>query len=200
MIEEKDLDGFNNKMSSGKLNYPNCRCGNCPRIFFNLLACAPRQTGKTYSIVKLLRHYEENKLLDKDDIQHPMRTILISPTIDANPIFRSLKTLSDNDKHDIYNDELLQDILDGIQKDRDETDYYKEYVDAYKLIQRTPQNKIASLYNKMPEVFKLLEKEDYKMPTEIEQPKYYEYPVIFCILDYLLASCDKFNNKIQGKL
>ena len=106
MIEEIPLNfKFNPKNS--KLNYPQCRCGNCPNFYWNLLSVASRGSGKTFNICKLISHYEQNDLLDNDDYKHPLRTILISPTLDANPIFKNLNSLSDEDIHDKYSDELL---------------------------------------------------------------------------------------------
>ena len=200
MIEELIHQGFDHKLSNSKLNYPQCSCGNCPRTFFNLLSVAPRMTGKSYSMVKLLKHYEETELRDNDGILHPMRIILISPTVSANPIYKSLKKLDENDIHEIYTEELLQDILDGIKNDREETDYYKQYVECYRIIEKTPQDKLSKLYDKNPDVFKVLEKEDYKIPTEIEQPRYYEYPVVFIVMDDLMGASDAFNNKHKSKL
>jgi hypothetical protein len=70
--------------------------------------------------VKLISHYENNKLIDNDGRVHPLRTIVISPTIDANPIFKNLKSLDETDIHDNYSDELLQEIVDDIEKNKEE--------------------------------------------------------------------------------
>ena len=96
MIEEIPLNfKFNPKNS--KLNYPQCRCGNCPNFYWNLLSVASRGSGKTFNICKLISHYEQNDLVDNDGVKHPLRTILISPTLDSNPIFKNLSSLSDDD-------------------------------------------------------------------------------------------------------
>ena len=199
MIEELKHSGFDHKLYNSKLNYPQCPCGNCPRTFFNLLSVAPRMTGKSYGMVQLLKHYEENKLTDINGIIHPMRVILISPTVSANPIYKSLKTLDENDIYELYSEDLLQDILDNIKSEREATDYFKQYKEAFKIIEKTSEGKLHKLYDTHPEVFEILEKEDYKMPNEIEQPKYYEYPVVFIVLDDLMCS-SAFNNKQQSKL
>ena len=36
--------------------------------------------------------FDNNKLIDNDGLIHPLRTVLISPTLDANPIFKNLKS------------------------------------------------------------------------------------------------------------
>ena len=66
----------------------------------------------------------ENKLIDNDEKIHPLRTIVISPTLDANPIFNNLKSLAKEDKHEKYSDDLLQTIINNIRKDKEETEAY----------------------------------------------------------------------------
>ena len=113
MIEEISLNfTFNPKNS--KMNYPQRRCGQCPQFYFNLLSVASRGSGKTYNICKLIKHYEDNKLIDNDGKIHPLRTIVISPTLDQNQIFKNLKSLDESDTHEKFSDELLQGIVDDI--------------------------------------------------------------------------------------
>ena len=200
MITKKNIKGFNHSIDNSTLNYPQCRCNNCPQMFFNLLLCAARQCGKTYSLVKLLRHYEENDLIDNNNIKHPMRTILISPTVEANPIFKSLKSLNfDEDVYDNYTEELLSDIMSEIKARKEETEDFKEYIKAYQLLDKTDEKDLPKLYETNPEIFKILERNNYDTPNEIQQPKYYETPVSFIILDDLLGT-GGFNNKRNSKL
>ena len=148
MIEEIPLNfKFNPKNS--KLNYPQCRCGKCPQFYFNLLSIASRGSGKTNNIVKLIKHYEENKLIDNDGKIHSLRTIVISPTLDANPIFNNLKSLAEEDKHDKYSDDLLQSIVNGIKKDKEETDEYHKYIEAYKKVSYIRENKLNDFLKKI---------------------------------------------------
>ena len=199
-ITEKPLKEFKNKLKFDTLDYPQCACGECPRMFFNLLSIASRQSGKTYNICKLVSHYENHKLVkEKDGTTHPLRTFLISPTTDANPIYQSLKTLSPEDIYEEYSDDILVSIIDDIKQKKEETDKFKEYVDAFKLLEKTPEKDLPKLYERNPEVFKILEREDYANPNEIEQPTYYEYPVNIIILDDLLGS-SAFTQKLQSRL
>lgn len=199
MIEEIPLNCFNHKLNNTKLNYPECNCGKCPKLYFNLLSIASRQSGKTYNIVKLLKHYEENKLVDSEGHIHPLRIILISPTSEANPIYKSLKSLDEKDIYEIYTDELLDNIIEDIKYKKQETDFYKEYVKAFKMLEKTPEAELSKLYDNHPEIFKILEKTDYANPKDIPQPKYYEYPINMIILDDLMGS-GAFNNRSQSKL
>ncbi len=57
---------------------------------------------------------------------HPLRTI------DANPIFKGLNLLDEADIRDEFSDELLQSIVDDIKKNREETEFYHKYIQAYK--------------------------------------------------------------------
>ena len=115
MIEEIPLN-FKFNPTNSKLNYPQCRCGNCPQFYFNLLSVASRGSGKTYNVCKLLPHDEQNDLIDNHGNFPPLRTIVISPTIDANPIFKGYNSFDEADIHDKFSDELLQSIVDDIKK------------------------------------------------------------------------------------
>ena len=129
-----------------------------------------------------------------------MRTILISPTVEANPIFKSLKSLNfDADVYDNYTEELLSGIMCDIKTRKEETESFKEYVNAYKLLDKTDETDLSKLYETNPEIFKILESNNYATPNEIQKPKYYETPVSFIILDDLLGT-GGFNDKRNSKL
>ena len=88
MIKETKIKGFDNPLLYDKLNYPQCTCGECPRFYFNSLHIGSRGSGKTHTVCDMVRHYETQKLM-RDNTEYKLRTHLISPTIDANPIFKS---------------------------------------------------------------------------------------------------------------
>ena len=199
MIEEIPL-GFKFDPKNSKLNYPDCGCGKCPAFYWNLLSVASRGSGKTYNIVKLVKHYEDNKLFDNDGIRHPLRTIVISPTLDANLIFNNLTSLADEDKHDKYSDELLQSIVDKIKKDKEETETYHKYVEAYKKTIRIKENKLHEFFEKNPEIYDILKIFNFEEPEQIPQPKYLVSPVNIIILDDLMGSAVAFSNKKASAL
>ena len=194
MIEEIPLN-FKFEPTNSKLNYPQCRCGNCPQFYFNLLSVASRGSGKTFNICKLISHYEQNKLIDNDGKIHPLRTIVISPTMDANPIFKNLKSLDEKDIHDKFSDELLQSIVEGIKTDKEETDAYNKYIDAYKKAMKVSKIKINDFFDKNPEVYDILKVYDFEDPDEIPKPKNLVSPVYIIILDDLMGSAIAFSNK-----
>lgn len=196
MIEEIPLN-FKFDPKNAKLNYPECRCGNCPLFYFNLLSVASRGSGKTYNIVKLISHYEQNKLIDNDGIEHPLRTILISPTTDANPIFKQLKSLDENDIHDKYSDELLQSIVDDIKKNKEETDEYNKYVKAYNKVVHFSERYLKVYLDKHKDIFEILSLYDFADPDEIPQPKHKVNPVCIICLDDLMATGAFTNKKLS---
>jgi hypothetical protein len=201
MIEEIPLTSFNKNPSNIELNYPNCQCGNCPRFFFNMLSIASRGQGKTYNIIKLMLHYDEAKLIDLDGVEHPLRVILISPTIDANPAFRQIKSLAEEDIHKDYSDELLTSIIDDIKKKKDEADKYQEYVTAYKKASEIDDNKIDEYFSKNKQDYMLLSSHDFNHYDDIQpQPTYKTYPVNIIVLDDLMASSNAFTNKRRSAL
>ena len=197
MIEEIPLH-FKFEPKNAKLNYPECRCGKCPLFYFNLLSVASRGSGKTYNIVKLIKHYEDNKLLDNDGKIHPLRTIVISPTLDANLIFNNLKSLDEKDKHDKYSDELLQSIVDEIKKDKEETEAYHKYVEAYKKTSHIRENKLNEFFDKNPEVYEILKIYNFDDPEQIPQPKHLISPVNIIVLDDLMATGAFTNKKLSS--
>ena len=197
MIEEIPLNfTFNPKNS--KMNYPQCRCGQCPQFYFNLLSVASRGSGKTYNICKLIKHYEDNKLIDNDGKIHPLRTIVISPTLDQNQIFKNLKSLDESDTHEKFSDELLQGIVDDIKKNKEETEEYNKYIEAYKKVMNIKENKLNDYFKKHPEIYDILKVHNFEDPDEIPQPKFLISPVNIIVLDDLMATGAFTNKKLSS--
>jgi hypothetical protein len=196
MIIEKRLKGFDNKLLYDKLNYPQCECGVCPRFFFNSLHVGSRGSGKTYTVVQMIKHYEKHKI-KRDGVEYKIRTHLISPTIQANEIYQSLDSLDmKKDAHDNYSDQLLLDIIADVKSEKEEYDKYLLYKSSYEKFMKTPESKLEKLYETDPEIFNLLEEYDYIHPSEFkhEPPK-----VNIIILDDLLGS-NAFTRKTQSVL
>ena len=196
MIIEKKLEGFNNKLVFDKLNYPQCSCGKCPKFYWNMLNIGARGSGKTYTIVQMIKHYEKHKIM-KDGVEYKLRTHLISPTIQANEIYQSLESLDmKKDAHDDYSDALLLSILDDIKAKKKKYDKYLLYKKYYDKFNKTPENKLDKLYDEEPEIFYMLEEYDYQNPKDI---KHEPQKVNIIILDDLLGS-DAFTKKTKSVL
>jgi hypothetical protein len=196
VVVETKLEGFDNKLSFTKLNYPQCNCGKCPRFFWNSLNIGARGSGKTYTIVQMIKHYEKNKIM-RDGVVYKLRTHLISPTIQANEIYQSLDSLDmDKDAHENYTDKLILDIIAGIKERKQEYEDYLLYKKYYEKVMKTPENKLEKLYDENPDMFELLERYNYQNPSEIEHEK---PEVNIVILDDLLGS-DAFTRRTKSTL
>jgi hypothetical protein len=195
-VVETKLEGFNHKLSYDKLNYPQCNCGKCPRFFWNMMNIGARGSGKTYTIVQMIKHYEKNKIM-KDNIEYKLRTHLISPTIQANEIYQSLDSLDmDKDAHENYSDKLILDIIAGIKERKQKYEDYLLYKKYYEKVMKTAPNKLDKLYDENPDMFALLEQYNYQHPSEIEHDK---PEVNIVILDDLLGS-DAFTRRTKSTL
>jgi hypothetical protein len=155
-----------------------------------------RGSGKTYTIVQMIKHYEKNKIM-KDDVVYKLRTHLISPTIQANEIYQSLDSLDmDKDAHENYSDKLILDIIADIKERKQKYEDYLLYKKYYEKVMRTAPNKLDKLYDENPDMFALLEQYNYQHPSEIEH-KSPEVNIV--ILDDLLGS-DAFTRKTKSTL
>jgi hypothetical protein len=161
-----------------------------------MLNIGARGSGKTYTIVQMIKHYEKHKIM-KDGVEYKLRTHLISPTIQANEIYQSLESLDmKKDAHDDYSDALLLSILDDIKAKKKEYDKYLLYKKYYDKFNKTPENKLDKLYDEEPEIFYMLEEYDYQNPKDI---KHEPAKVNIIILDDLLGS-DAFTKKTKSVL
>jgi hypothetical protein len=160
--------------------YPQSRQTFLPRNYFVGLFVAPRGGGKTYSTVKLIKSYENNGVYDKYNNKVEIRTILFSPTVQANKIFNSLDSLADEDTYHDYNEEKLKHLIEEIKEEKDKTEEYKLNFQAYKrFIKAKNPDKLSS------DDLLRLHSLDFEEP---EKPKYPNGQVIFLVMDDLVGS------------
>lgn len=199
-IKEIELDGFKDKISNSKLDYPKSDNKNLFNLFFNYLGVASRGGGKTYNTVKIIKEYEKSKMISAQG-EHKIRTILISPTYDANKnLWANLKSLDENDIYDSYSEAILSNIIDGIKSIIDEVDVYNKYLYYYDLVDKTPKNEIEKLLKSNPEISFILKKFNYESPAKVK--KYFRYttkPITFLILDDIMGS-SALNRKSENLL
>ena len=202
-IREVELNTFKDKINNSKLDYPKSDNKDLFNLFFNYLGVASRGGGKTYSTVKIIREYERSLMKSGDGGKkiHKIRTILISPTYDANKnLWANLKSLDENDIYETYSEAILKDIIDDIRGIIDEVDIYNKYVDYYNLVDETPKNEIDKLLKSNPEISILLKKYEYQTPAQIK--KFFRYttkPITFLILDDIMGS-SALNRKSENLL
>lgn len=201
MIKSKFIDGFTSKIGNSSLDYPKSNNPYLFKLFFNYLGVASRGGGKTYNLVKIIKEFENSQMRTNDGTIHKIRTILISPTYDANKnLFDNLKSLSPVDIYEEYTEETLKDIIDDVKGIIEEVKMFNDYKDAYDLIKRTPKDKIKDLIKEKPEIYELLKVHDFETPSNVaEKFRYTEKPITFIILDDLMGSA-AFNRKHQSLL
>jgi hypothetical protein len=163
-----------------KLRYPQCADPASPRLYFVGMFVGSRGSGKTYSIVKVIKQFEQFKVYDHDDNEVAQRVVLFAPTIDANPIFNSLKHLHDDDIHTNYSDGKLIQVVEDVKKEREETKRYQDDLVIYKKFLRAKRESDLSA-----EDHYALSRMGYQEPT---RPKYPHGCVVHMVFDDLLNS------------
>lgn len=199
-IKEVALTSFKDKINNSKLDYPKSNDKNLFNLFFNYLGVASRGGGKSYNCVKIIREYENSKMISGAG-EHKIRTILISPTYDANKgLWDNLKSLDEDDIYETYSEKILSDIIDDVKGIIEEVDFYNKYIYYYDLIDKTPKEDIKNLLKSNPEITFILKKFNYETPAKVK--KYFKYttkPITFIVLDDLMGS-SAFNKKSQNLL
>ena len=196
MIIESEIKSL--KEEQVKLKDENVESSNpyLPKLYFCGMWIGSKGSGKTWSLVSLLKHYERSSILDKKGKKHIMRTILFCPTgnSDFNKIYTTLESL-DQEKDIIleYSDEKLLEVLDNIKSEEEEIKEYYKYQKAYNKFKNNEKLKDKHLL--------ILDKYDFKDPFinfEMIKPKYIQYRVNFLIFDDLIShnSAFKKNSKI----
>lgn len=199
-IKEIELDAFKDKINNSKLDYPKSDNKDLFQLFFNYMGVASRGGGKTYNTIKIIKEYEKSKMISAQG-EHKIRTILISPTYDANKsLWSNLKSLNENDIYESYSEATLRDIIDDINDIINEVDIYNKYVYYYDLIDKTPKNEIEKVLKSNPEISFILKKFNYENPVKVK--RYFRYttkPITFLILDDIMGS-SALNRKSENLL
>ena len=84
--------------------------------------------------------------------------------------------------------------MDDIKKNKEETEFYHNYVIAYKKAMKVRQSKLNKFFEDNPDIYDILSKNEFQHPDEIEKPKYLASPVNIIVLDDLMAT-GAFTNK-----
>lgn len=191
IIEEKIQHLNNEPPKFKKNNYPVPYHSGVQRPYFIAAAIGQRGSGKTYSIVKMLANQEKSGLYDPDTGDKvEIRHILFSPTLEGNPIFKSLKYLDDDDCIPEYTDQKLLDCLEEIKEYNDEVKAYKKYKAAYTKFSKMTDDELEK--SKDYEMFATLMEHNFIDYRRLDEKK---PRVVNIILDDCLASKEAFSNK-----
>ena len=88
MIQEIKLTGLDYKPIKTKKPPPRSKNETLPPCYFTSIFIGSKGSGKTYSLIKLLKNYEKYPICDNDNNKMDIRVIVFCPTImsSANPI------------------------------------------------------------------------------------------------------------------
>ena len=184
MIQEYQIKGLNNDpLKVKKPNIPQSNNKDLPRFFFNMLLVAQKHSGKTFLLSKLIKNYQETKILDNEGNEHPIRIILFAPTAfsTSNTIYEKLN-IDENDIHLDYSDMTLSLVLEQIKEENDEI---KEYKEKMKLIEK---------FKKVKDIDELSEDEILTLhmfkfdKMNIQKPKYEQERINVIIFDDIIGT------------
>ena len=176
-----------------------------PALYFTSMFIGSKGTGKTYSLVRLLKYYEDSAIIDEDGNKREMRIILFCPTANstANPIFKTLKTLEQEDIILQYSDGKLLEILESIQAEEKEIEEYAKYVKLFRKFKKMNDESQLDIHELM-----ILQKYDFHDPLELMpksllmmKPKYKFPRVNFLVFDDLVGDSTAFkrnNSKLNN--
>lgn len=163
----------------GKKEYPQPKSPDLPRMFPIISVVAPRGCGKSYATSKLISLYEKDGLY-LDGQRVPIRTIIVSPTIETNPQFRSLKSFSEEDCYD-FSAELPGELIASVKAEKKFAEDYQRRVILWERVKKTDDPK-----NFTPEEIAELEMMGWEAP--IPEGRYKIPPVNFIVWDDLQGS------------
>lgn len=195
MITETNFINLDNKVVKvNKKKPPRSTNLDLPPLFFTSLFIGAKGSGKSYSLVKLLKFYEDDDILDDEKNNRIMRTILFCPTANsiANPIFKTLKSLDENDIYTEYSDELLINVLDQLKDEYETINNYNNYLKAY--------YKYIKDYKKLNEKdLEILNLYNFEKPNRIPKPPFPFPRIIFMVFDDLIGDAMAFK-KNKGNI
>ena len=192
MIVEKPLNGLdNNPIRTSKKPPPKSINNNLPPCYFTSIFIGSKGSGKSYSLVKLLKNYEKYPIYDYEKNKLDIRIIVFCPTLHsaANPIYNTLHNLDEDDTILDYSDSKLLSKLDEIEKEKKDIEEWNEYLIAWKKYLKIDEN--VDLLT--PEELTILSKFDFMHPDEITNKPLYKFPrVNFLVFDDLVSDANAF--------
>jgi len=145
-----------------------CPSGFCAKSFF-MLCLGSKGSGKTNTIVNIVRDYQKHKFFDK--------LYIISPTIHDDSKYKQLEEVADEvSLYDDYTNDNFKEIVDDIENDLAE---YKKYLRLKELLKRFHNSKKEPEGIFEDEEFLELYYNDFELP----KVKYTRPPYSMIIID-----------------
>lgn len=162
--------------------YPQSPNESLPKLFFVACFVAPRGVGKTWAACELLKSYEKDKPIDPETGERSaIRIIVCSPSYDANPCFKALRSIDDDDVYRSYSDSVITQILQSVEDENKATEKYQKDLALYRKWERS-----QSLKGFTDQELMWLEMNDYQPP--MDKPRYPSGVCNFLVLDDLIGS------------
>ena len=191
MIQEIKLNGLDNQpVKTHKKQPPMSINKDLPPCFFTSIFIGSKGSGKTYSLVKLLKNYEKYPIYDSEGHKLEIRVILFCPTAHsvANPIYESLKYLNEDDIILDYSDEKLLDKLHEIEEEKRFIEEYNQYLTVWKKYMKIDEDMSLLSHDELL----ILSKFDFSDPEYMRKPEF-KYPRInFLVFDDLVGDPHAF--------
>ena len=185
-ITEKQISGLTNKITHKKKPLPVSIHKNFPiNFYFTYLAYGSKNSGKTYSIVSLIKSIEQFPPKDHLGNILPIKTIWCSPTsnFSSNTIIKTLDSLHEDDIYEEVTEKTLIKIFDDIKLEKEKIEKYQLYIKAYKNFLKKDIKNLS-----YDEIF-LLDQFDFTDPKILfENIKYTIPPIYLWIFDDLIGS------------
>lgn len=168
--------------------YPTCKNPNLPRPFFLNVNAGQRGSGKTQLCCRLLKDCEDAGFVNEHGKAVPIRTILISPTVDSNPIFKRLKTLDKADIHTNYSEAGLLKLMEEIMADRLATRKHKQVCVLWKQFKKYINRDVDPLKKMTKDELILLSSATNCYRDDPAPPPHPLGQVVFLVLDDCLST------------
>lgn len=183
-IQVEKIKGLDNIIKHKKKPVPKSTHPDFPvNLFFTYCSFGMKNSGKSYSITKLLTLFDKYPVKDADGSLMENRTIWLSPTANfsSNSIVHTIKSLDiENDIYENVNEQVLQDVFNEIVLEKETLKKKEAYKKAYKRFIRIKDvNRLAI------EDILLLSDYNYEPPSVVfDNIKNYCY---FLVLDDLIG-------------
>lgn len=135
-IEVENIKGLDSIIKHKKKAVPKSSHPDFPvNLFFTYCSYGMKNSGKTYSIVKLISLFEKYPVIDADGEKMENRVIWFSPTsnFNSNSIVHTLKCLDpDEDIYENVTESTVEKVFNEVKAEKELLKKKHEYTEAYR--------------------------------------------------------------------
>lgn len=199
-VREIKIPHLNNKMPDfERIQYPVPIKSNIQAPFYCCVACGIRGSGKTTVVVKMLKNSEDSGFINPiTGGKVAIKSVLFSQTISGNPIFKTLKSLDEDDMYNDYSEDKLQELLDDLKAEREITEERQKYIKAYNQFKNMTEKQLKK-WNDI-DAITLLDRYEFTDPKDLSPVKYPHGLICNIILDDVLSNKEAFSSKKSSLL